>query len=246
MKLQIMSDTHHEFYSSEPELFMDECQTDADALILAGDVMNLDARGLPWAQKLIDAYSRRYPHVIFVPGNHEFYGTSIEAGLMELRLLAGKAPNGNFHVLEADKQVTIKGQRFLGATMWQPTPPDKEYTQEITDHRAISAFRQEAPRAYRNFKGYLEATLTSTDVVVTHHAPSTVLIAKEFMGSPANRWFITPEVEPLILTRGPKLWVCGHIHTFFDTKLYTTRLIANPRGYPNEGVDFHPKMVVEV
>ena len=62
MKLRILSDLHTEFADFVPP------ETDAEAETLAGDI-GVGAEGMRWA-------TRHYPvrPVIYVPGNHEFYG----------------------------------------------------------------------------------------------------------------------------------------------------------------------------
>jgi hypothetical protein len=52
----------------------------------------------------------------------------------------------------------------------------------------------------------------------------------------------------------PSLWIHGHIHRNQDYVVGSTRVIANPRGYPTrfvpnaprENPDFDPRLVVEV
>jgi predicted phosphodiesterase len=65
MKLHILSDLHTEFADFEPP------ETDADIVILAGDI-GVGLGGLSWvARHLSDR------PIIYVPGNHEFYGHDI-------------------------------------------------------------------------------------------------------------------------------------------------------------------------
>ena len=78
MKLQIMSDLHIAF--GEPQV----PATDADLIILAGDI------GRP-RQAIRWAYGLGKP-VLYVPGNHEYYGGVIGQVISELRgLTAGTA-----------------------------------------------------------------------------------------------------------------------------------------------------------
>ena len=65
MKLHILSDLHTEFVDFDPP------ETDADAVILAGDI-GVGLEGLGWAAR----HFRDRP-IIYVPGNHEFYGHDI-------------------------------------------------------------------------------------------------------------------------------------------------------------------------
>ena len=65
MRLHIFSDLHLEFAPLEPP------DTGADVVILAGDI-HLQTRGVGWA-----AETFRRP-VIYVPGNHEYYGGPLQ------------------------------------------------------------------------------------------------------------------------------------------------------------------------
>ena len=100
MKLNILSDLHLSLGALPiPE-------NDADVVILAGDIAR-PREAVAWASGFAKP-------VLYVPGNHEFYGGSIEGTVEELkRLCAGTA----IHVLDND-EVTIDGVRFLGTTLW--------------------------------------------------------------------------------------------------------------------------------
>lgn len=52
--------------------------------------------------------------VLYVPGNHEFYGGSIAGTVDELKRLSA---GSNIRVLD-DDEVVIEGVRFLGSTLW--------------------------------------------------------------------------------------------------------------------------------
>jgi Icc-related predicted phosphoesterase len=121
----------------------------------------------------------------------------------------------------------------------------KAFVGTISDHRWISGFEQEAPREHRAFETFLKQELKSTDIVVSHHAPSNDSISPCFVGTPMNHWFITPEMEDLIVERKPRLWVHGHVHSCWDYRIDQTRVVCNPRGYDGEGVDFNPQLVLD-
>lgn len=61
MRIHLLSDLHNEFSAFTPE------QLDCDVVILAGDI-DLKARGVEWAKQSFSG------PVLYVPGNHEFYG----------------------------------------------------------------------------------------------------------------------------------------------------------------------------
>jgi len=97
MKLHILSDLHTEFADFGPP------ETDADAVILAGDI-GVGLEGLRWA-------ARHFPDrpIVYVPGNHEFYGHDIAL----TGSLKSEAPR-NISVLSDDRLV-LDGVRFLAS-----------------------------------------------------------------------------------------------------------------------------------
>ena len=100
MKLNILSDLHLGFSEMEWPI------TDADLVVLAGDVSR-PREAIAWALRL-------QKPVLYVPGNHEFYGGSIDGTLAQLRQLCEGTP---VRLLERD-EIVIDGVRFLGAILW--------------------------------------------------------------------------------------------------------------------------------
>ena len=75
MKIQLLSDLHNEFLRSGKQHADKKWQgfipdSDADIIILAGDI-DTGTQGLEWA---IAESERLAKDIIYVAGNHEFYG----------------------------------------------------------------------------------------------------------------------------------------------------------------------------
>jgi predicted phosphodiesterase len=102
VRLHVLSDLHleHAPYPSPP--------ADADVIVLAGDI-GTGTDGIEWAQ----AWAGGRP-VLYVAGNHEFYGRSLPGLIDELR---DAAAGTTVHVLENDELV-LDGVRFLGCSLW--------------------------------------------------------------------------------------------------------------------------------
>jgi hypothetical protein len=98
--LRFGHDLHTEFADVVPP------ETDAEAVILAGDI-GVGVEGVRWA-------ARHYPvrPVIYVPGNHDFYGHDIDLTAE----LQAAAPD-NIKVL-SDDVLVLDAVRFLGGTLW--------------------------------------------------------------------------------------------------------------------------------
>jgi predicted phosphodiesterase len=219
-------------------------QTDADVLVLAGDIVCLSHREWRNAMECLRLLAAAYPAVVMVCGNHEFYHGSIRAGTRELLKMEGQIPG--LRVLTPGTATSLWGQRFLGGTLWQPHGRNTDRYPSISDHHLIEDFHKEAPRQYRALKKFLEQEIRPNDVVVTHHAPSNLSIAPQWEGHPCNRWFITPEMEPVISKLQPKLWIHGHTHTPMDYRIGRTRVVCNPAGYYGEEVPFNPTLTIDL
>lgn len=76
-------------------------------VVLAGDI-HLKHHGINWVKEHFDV------PVIYVPGNHEYFGCEILSNNKKMKSLA---KNSNVHVLINDS-VEIDGVLFVGATLW--------------------------------------------------------------------------------------------------------------------------------
>lgn len=111
MRIHVLSDLHFEFGGWPADC--DVNAVDADLTILAGDI-GVGLRGLQWAT----TFNRP---VIYVMGNHEFYG---QRPMNDLWIKARDLVAGsNVHLLEnqsvlIDDPRTKRRIRFLGASLW--------------------------------------------------------------------------------------------------------------------------------
>ena len=110
MKLLILSDLHLEFHPMRVPP-----AGEFDAVVLAGDIQEPGRRGVAWAAEE-PAYAGK--PVLYVPGNHEFYGQVWDK---ELAAMRAQAQGTNVQVLDRDVVVLESAQgpvRVLGVTLW--------------------------------------------------------------------------------------------------------------------------------
>lgn len=100
MRIALLSDIH---LSVNALPFPD---VDADIVVLAGDISR-PAAAIEWAK------SCPLP-VVYVAGNHEFYGSDLISTYEHLNRLS---QGTQIHVLERSEYVH-NGVRFLGCTLW--------------------------------------------------------------------------------------------------------------------------------
>lgn len=253
MKLNILSDLHLGQAVLEPP------RNDADVVILAGDIAR-PAEAVAWAAALGKP-------VLYVLGNHEFYGGSIGGTAGHLKALC---PGTGVRVLD-DDEVVIGNVRFLGSTLWTDFLLFGDG--EARDAAAAAALRfmrdysrihlddareqlftpTDSATLFRRHAAWLAGKLAEPHpgptVVLTHHAPSPRSIHPRFEGSLLNACFVS-DTGGLVDGARVQLWVHGHTHDSFDYQLNGTRVVCNPRGYARDGVNenarFDPDFIVEL
>jgi Icc-related predicted phosphoesterase len=253
MKLNVLSDLH----LSQGGL--PGPSVDADLVVLAGDVAR-PAQAVEWAKSL------RAP-VLYVPGNHEFYGGSLPGTLRELKRLT---QGSHVHVLD-NEEIHFGSVRFLGCTLWTDfrLAGDAE-GRELAKHAAVERvhdFRRihvdderqtlftpdHSETLFQRSAAWLEAKLRTAwpgpTVVITHHAPSERSVSPQFRGSPLNACFAS-HLDRLLGRRFAVAWIHGHMHHTLDYDADGTRVVCNPRGYAREGrnenADFDIDFAIDV
>ena len=253
MKLNILSDLHLGFGA------FDRPVNDADVVILAGDISR-PREAVAWALRFEKP-------VLYVLGNHEFYGSSIDGAADEVKRLCDRT---QIQVLD-NTETVIDRVRFLGTTLWTDFElfgdGEKKATAMTEARRLIRDFSRialvEATNAmfspedsvtlFKRHAGWLDDRLAAVHdgptVVITHHAPSRRSIHPRFADSLLNACFVS-DAERLIGADRAKLWIHGHTHDSFDYRVNGTRIVCNPRGYAKAGVNenprFDPDLMVEV
>jgi Icc-related predicted phosphoesterase len=248
LRIRILSDLHLEF----GPLTLPEIQ--ADVVVLAGDV-HLGIKGLAWCRK-------QFPEtpVIYVPGNHEYYGAAIPKLTEKLRQ---EAAGSQVYILD-DETIKIGRVTFLGTTLWtdfrllgDPALSSREADQVMNDYRRIRvspSYRRLRPadtlgrhqRSRRWLMLQLAERAPGPVVVVTHHVPSARSLGNHKPLDLVSAAYAS-RLDDLVARSRVALWVHGHIHQAADYVLGTTRVICNPRGYPEEPVPgFNPSLVVGI
>jgi predicted phosphodiesterase len=228
-------------------------------VILAGDIAR-PREAAAWAQ----GFDRP---VVYVLGNHEFYGGSLDGTCEEMRQLCSGT---NVHVLDQG-EIVLGNVRFLGVTLWtdfklydddeanvnaklQARQVVRDFSRIRTSAAADRVFSPEDSAVlFDQHAHWLDTKLdephAGPTVVVTHHAPTRNSIHPRFAGSPLNPSFVS-NAQDLLGKDRVQLWIHGHTHDSFDYVVNGTRVICNPRGYAREGINenplFDPDFVVEV
>jgi Icc-related predicted phosphoesterase len=179
--------------------------------VLAGDIDHA-TKGLDWARAA-------FPHhpIVYVAGNHEYYGEAIPKLTDELRT---RAASLDIAFLENDV-ADVAGVRFVGCTLW-------------TDLELFGPHPWVA-----------DAVLNAMVDYRTHHAPSARSLSPRYAQDPVSAAYAS-NLDDLVEAYAPALWIHGHTHYSVDYTIGSTRVVSNQRGYRDEGLGFIPDLVVEV
>jgi len=254
MRIFCLSDLHLEFYGQKATFsefwarFLKPKLTTvaavADMLILAGDI------GYPYPKESMHAQNYRqflkncremFPHVLVVPGNHEYYAggnlnPTADSRAMILKALRDICQDTGAILLQQNS-ISIAGIRFLGTTLWSDI--QKPAFKAMNDSRYVFDTVQDYQKAFRDDYAWLCRELTPPPtVIITHHLPTKRLIHPRFRDSSFHSGFVTDILEPMdekgLLTPLTRYWFCGHSHERVKVNFGELTLYLNPLGYPHE------------
>jgi Icc-related predicted phosphoesterase len=235
VRIHIVSDLHLEF--GEYDLPIVNC----DCVVLAGDV-STKHHGLAWIRKRFTSVP-----VVYVCGNHEFYGDRYPRLMDVIR----ESSNGSNVSFLENNFVTIGGIHFFGCTLWTDMALHGDWrTGAAESNGAMNDYK----RVRNSARGYKRLSAADTrlahmasleairsffashdprrSVVVTHHAPS-IRSLPEHRRADLVSCAYASHLDDFIAEYQPDLWIHGHIHHSSDYWIGKTRVIANPRAYPD-------------
>ncbi|SDR51285.1 Calcineurin-like phosphoesterase [Paraburkholderia fungorum] len=261
MRIQIASDLHLEMLQRSFPDYNPVGPSDADVLVLAGDIAN--------GGDAVDLFAHWPVPVIYVHGNHEAYG--MEYGTLA-RMLGARAAGTAVRYLERDTLV-IDDVRFLGCCLWTDYAllGDRERSMKMAgrhmyDHTVIrkgcdgwflpAHALAEHEASIHWLQKQLATPFDGKTIVVTHHGVAPSSVHPRYGNDPVNAAFVS-DLRPLL--ESADLWIHGHVHDSFDYRVGRARVIANPRGYARnrmmagapgdlkwENPTFDPALVIDV
>jgi predicted phosphodiesterase len=228
-------------------------------IIFAGDINSqgrkktLNIRTLNLLMPLIENGN----HIIWVNGNHDYYGNKIHKVDELFQALDDKYEN--FHFLN-DSSVLINEIEFLGGTLWTDIDNQNpliyreygavkstgEYISEegIADYKKIFVKRENPHVHYNTLKtldtvtfhlktlNFIKSRIGKhpKQVVVTHHTPSIDFIdTKRWKKNSITHYNFYSELDEL--AENFDFWVAGHSHKKVNKKKKNVHYLSNPRGY---------------
>lgn len=244
-KMIYVSDLHLEFYKKLKHLLnyvkFNEWK-DADILILAGDIVNIRSENPSLKKrfiKLIKLFKAKYKYVMYVAGNHEYYGYKNENTLDTVadadRILKETCQANGVIFLQKSKftlQLPDRQINFFGCTLWSLVT--KKTFSMMNDHKAVDNY-DDINILHIDHERWLRNELsknTHDSVVITHHIPSYGLIHPKFSYSMINDGFCSNMDH--IFDHKINFWIYGHSHETTKCTIKNTYCASNPGGYPGE------------
>jgi len=267
MKIAICSDLHLEFGTISLEN-----TENADVLILSGDIcvakdlMNKDnndildrfGRSEAW-HTFFQECSDRFPHVLYVMGNHEHYHGDYANTIGDLRSRLNYLRN--LHILDKE-QIAIRDTIFIGGTLWTDMNNQDPITllhmkgmmndfRCVKNGNRVTIFKDEDGKFHKRESRFtpedtvedhkemlayirmmVEGKWDQKFVVVGHHAPSKLSTHPRYQKEEIMNGGYSSDLSEFIMDHPQiKLWTHGHTHEDFDYMIGSTRIVCNPRGY---------------
>lgn len=241
-KFCLASDVHLEFGS----LVLDNTEN-ADCLILAGDIIpfcDLTPKGdliHNWVDEFFKNISDQFPVVIWVPGNHEWYGSTMPVGMNQAKKYIEAMGVGNIKLIDRES-IPVGDAIVHGATLWtdygkgspinmeQARNSMNDYSQIQVRYKDIDIMLtpEKLLKEHEESVKFLNDALQPgiSNVVVTHHAP---LLQAAYDGL----WhcYATDLSDMILDNPCIKYWAYGHTHTRDTFDVGDTKVVSNCRGY---------------
>jgi predicted phosphodiesterase len=241
MEVALLSDLH-----LECKMFDIEAEVKgADVLILSGDVC--EARNTGKFLSFFTNCSKKFKHVLYVFGNHEFYGEEYHEAKVKIKNTLQHLSN---IIILDNESITIDGVLFIGSTfwtdfnkedpisMWQCRRVMNDYNLIRIKDEEIESRRlqpQDTVVMHQEAKKKVTSMLEQKDiktVVITHHCPTSKSVHEKYKGATHINGAYFSNQENLIFDNPQiALWTHGHTHEPFDYMCASTRVVCNPRGY---------------
>ena len=221
---QVISDIHFEAHPDQGTTFWESYfnPEGVDLLVLAGDVVEY------WGiHKYLSEFAKHYSDIIYVLGNHEYYGSTKEE-VGDIVSASNKNMPSNVRVLNRDV-CYVANQKFCGTTLWfKNNPQTMLHKSRLNDFRRIKDYENWVFEENNRDIDFLQSTADEDAIVITHHLPTVGGVPKRFVGSALTGFFLC-DMQPYGLH--PKIWIFGHTHWHVDfTDEDGTRFLANPFG----------------
>ena len=217
MRLHVMSDLHLDILNQYARNGFWDRLNDTErpgTLILAGDIASLSKNKVHILIESLNKFEDLYSQIFMVPGNHDFWGTSIKEGLQVLDTLKNKFLKITF-LKPQNRVFKTSGVGFSigGGTLWFPDCKKDYLKYSWSDYMNIKLSYYQIEQQHQDFLKQTDLP----DIMVTHHFPTAQSIHPKWKNEETNCFFNANIGEWISkFEKLPNLWVHGHTHDPFD------------------------------
>lgn len=242
-----------------------------DALIVAGDLIDRWSRNWPMALEFLQGFMA--PSKLYIlPGNHDYYGHSLEDAHMQAAVEAAGAHfiqmcelrHGTTRVFSCTlwtdfdltgmqaRAMAAAGRYMLDYSRITKANPAKKLP--CSDHISIPRWENIEPAdtlaLHRRHRKWLQSALATPHfagaggrtVVVTHHGPHRTMAGPITDFSAAFH----SDLDQMIRRYQPEVWLFGHSHWRFRGRVGETDIRNISIGYPDEKRPFGEQPLEEM
>eukprot|EP00792_Barthelona_sp_PAP020_P006659 TRINITY_DN3052_c1_g2_i1.p2 TRINITY_DN3052_c1_g2~~TRINITY_DN3052_c1_g2_i1.p2 ORF type:complete len:281 (-),score=67.68 TRINITY_DN3052_c1_g2_i1:2439-3281(-) len=249
---QLISDLHLEFFDNLTQAIetlhihlADE--NHSKILIVCGDVCSLETANKTIFDEFFHYISSEFKQIIYVAGNHEYYGSNFRLTLNEIK--ARLLSYDNIKFLEKDS-IKINNLTIVGTTLW--SLPDKHclkfFKSFSSDFKCIKNPSEGIVSSldfiieHKKCLEYLENVMNNLEseervLIASHHVPGLCDVIDRHVRRKELVSLYGSDLREFLCRHKNKivLWCCGHCHQQIRKKLHGVNIVSNPFGYFNLG-----------
>lgn len=240
MKICLVSDTHiHNSLPPMPEV-------EADVCVLAGDIGVLKYDDL--YSVFLSKLRERFPSVILVLGNHEFYDLEYRDAFKKAVELTKKNDVHLLDVFLGTQNLEIGGVHFWGSTLWSDLNKGDYFARQaalnnISDTKIIKNFT--IAIMLETFWATESQINWDADVAISHYRP--ILRKHSDLPFSDNTYgFCATTLTDKIYESKIKFWMHGHTHDNVTDDVGGTMIVSNQLMGACNSRPYDPKFFVEV
>lgn len=259
MKFDLLSDLHIDI---NREFFLPDKNEGSDILVVAGDLAEYRSL-LNLHYKPFHEMMKQYNDVVYVAGNHEFYGANYQAVVNRFRDDLGIMYEGHIHFLHGDTwEVPDSDVAFVGGTLFTDMNGGDELAMKVVrqcmadftyitynDNNPLALGDRYQARICRpedyvhehkhmllKFENECDRLADKKVVLVTHHAMSEKSVTYRYSNDHLMNAGYRSHLEWFFEKHKNVHVHChGHMHEMIRYEIANARIYCNPCGYTKYG-----------
>lgn len=262
LHLEFLADRMHKIPKIIERFILPPMATDKETtLLISGDFGSMHyPKVYQWGMGCL---AERFRHVLMIPGNHDYWGSNLRDGVVEINKYFTSYKNVVFDNFEKIPFNFLGDKRLNNiwmATLWtdyyggNPLHMNVCHSSMGKDHEFIGGIDDPTKNSTPDDMLKVNRCMVEMmdiqpgDLVMSHHGPSFKSIHKQYERQPMENSAYASDLEPLMARTFPQYWFHGHTHHNFEYRVEETTVVCNPWGYwPNwTNKDYDPRKLIEI